>query len=210
LSAIEKQFEQALLEMDRISARNILEQMNPENDALGCVDRVIVPALESIGLQWEKGSIPLAQVYMGGRICEELVDQFLPPASPLRIVQPATAIAILEDFHTLGKSIVYSALRARGIEVEDFGTVDIDGLVKKTIDNKIKILLISVLMFNSARNIKEVTRQLKEKQIDTKVIVGGAPFRFDEELWKNVGADAVGINTAEALQATQRIIEELS
>lgn len=210
MRAIEKQFEQALLEMDRISARKILEQINPESDALGCVDRIILPALENIGLKWEKGNIPLAQVYMSGRICEELVDQFLPPASPLRIEQPATAIAILEDFHTLGKSIVYSALRARGIELKDFGTVDVAELVKKTSENNIKILLISVLMFNSARNIKAVTQQLKEKQMTTKVIVGGAPFRFDDELWKSVGADAVGTNTAEALQAVQRMIEEIS
>lgn len=207
---MENQFEQALLEMDRISARNILEQLSPEKDAMGCVDRIIVPALENIGLKWEMGSIPLAQVYMSGRICENLVDQFLPPVSPLRIEQPATAIAILEDFHTLGKSIVYSALRARGIELKDFGTVDVDELVNKTIESNIKILLISVLMLNSARNIKEVTRQLKEKQVTTKVIVGGAPFRFDDELWVSVGADAVGTNTAEALQATQRMIEELS
>lgn len=202
-------FIQALLAMDRIEAQQILARMQPENNALKCVDSMILPALEEIGRQWEQGKVPLAQVYMSGRICEELVDQFLPPASPLRTDQPAMAIAILEDFHTLGKAIVYSVLRARGIELADFGTVDADTLVKKTIEGNIRILLISVLMLSSARHIKEVCQHLKQNDPGIRVIVGGAPFRFDDQLWLSIGADAVGKNTAEALQATQKIMEEL-
>jgi len=203
-------FIQALLAMDRIEAQQILARMKPEDNALECVDKMILPALEEIGRQWEQGKVPLAQVYMSGRICEELVDQFLPPASPLRTDQPSMAIAILEDFHTLGKAIVYSVLRARGIELVDFGTVDVDTLVNKTIEGKVKILLISVLMLSSARHIKEVCQRLKQNNPRIKVIVGGAPFRFDDQLWISVGADAVGKNTTEALRATRQMMEELS
>lgn len=210
MKTIAGEFEQALKNMDRIMAQQILDTAGATNDATLCVDQVILPALERIGLQWEQGKASLALVYMSGHICEELVDRFLPPASPIRIRQPKTAIAILEDFHVLGKSIVYSSLRASGIELEDFGTVDVEQLVNKTIENDIKILLISVLMFASAKRIKEVCDQLKARGVETRVIVGGAPFRMDNRLWREVGADAVGTNTAEALQVTKQIIEELS
>jgi methanogenic corrinoid protein MtbC1 len=36
-------------------------------------------------------------------------------------------------------------------------------------------------------------------------VVGGAPFRFDEALWRKVGADAMGRNGTDAL----RILEAL-
>lgn len=205
-----EQFEKALKNMDRITAQQILADANTAMDALTCVDQVVLPALEHIGELWEQGTASLALVYMSGRICEELVDRILPPASPARIRQPKTAIAILEDFHVLGKSIIYSTLRARGIELHDFGTMNVEQLVNKTIENDVKILLISVLMFASAKQIKDVSDQLKARGSTTRIIVGGAPFRMDDQLWKEVGADAVGTDTAKALQVTQQMIEALS
>ena len=204
------EFERALKNMDRVTAQQIIDTACATSSAMLCVDQVVLPALEQIGRQWEQGKASLALVYMSGRICEELVDRILPPASPLRIRQPKTAIAILEDFHVLGKSIIYSTLRASGVELQDFGTVDVEQLVDKTIENDIKILLISVLMFASALRIEEVCNQLKARGVATRVIVGGAPFRMDDQLWNEVGADAVGTSSAEALLVTQQMIEVLS
>jgi len=204
------QFQQALLSMDRLEARRILENFNPEQDAMQCVEEIVVPVLERIGDLWEQGQLPLAQIYMSGRICEELVDRYLPPASPQRMDQPNMAIVILEDYHTLGKFIIHSTLRASGIEIQDFGTLDIESLIHKVIANNIKILLVSVLMFSSANHIKELCNRLKQEHPTTRVIVGGAPFRFDSQLWQQVGADAVGTNTAEAIQETFKMIEALT
>lgn len=210
LESFAQQFEQALKNMDRVTAQQILAEAGAKMDTPACVDQVVLPALEHIGLRWEQGTASLALVYMSGRICEELVDRILPPASPLRIRQPKTAIAILEDFHVLGKSIIYSTLRAGGIELHDFGTMNVEQLVNKTIENDVRILLISVLMFASAKRVKEVSDQLKVRGATTRIIVGGAPFRMDDQLWKEVGADAVGTDTVKALQVTQQMIEVLS
>jgi len=38
-----------------------------------------------------------------------------------------------------------------------------------------------------------------------KVIVGGAPFRFDSSLWKEVGADAFGYNASDAFDIIQSL-----
>ncbi len=204
------EFEQALRNMDRVKAQQVLDTARATNSAIICVDQIILPALEQIGRQWEQGTASLALVYMSGRICEELADRILPPASPLRVRQPKIAIAILEDFHVLGKSIIYSTLRAGGVELLDFGTVGVEQLVADTIKNNIKILLISVLMFASAKQIKDVCQKLKEQGATTRIIVGGAPFRMDDQLWKEVGADAVGTSSAAALQVTLRMMEGLS
>jgi len=204
------QFQQALLAIDRLEARRILDRMNPDQNPMYCVENLIVPVLEQIGEQWEKGQLPLAQIYMSSRICEELIDRYLPPAAPQRIDKPNIAIAILEDYHTLGKFIIRSTLRASGLELQDFGTQDIETLIHKVIENDIKILLISVLMFSSASHIEKLCNRLKQEHPATRVIVGGAPFRFDSQLWQQVGADAVGTNTEEAIQETFKMIEALT
>ena len=47
------------------------------------MEKLVVPALERIGAGWEQGRVALSQVYMSGRICEELVDTLLIGASSL-------------------------------------------------------------------------------------------------------------------------------
>ncbi|MDZ7777050.1 MAG: hypothetical protein U5L09_16260 [Bacteroidales bacterium] len=49
---------------------------------------------------------------------------------------------------------------------------------------KIKILLLSVLMLPSALHVKDLKQKLNGTGV--KIVVGGAPFRFDENLWKEV------------------------
>ena len=83
-------------------------------------------------------------------------------------------------------------------------------MIHKVIENDIKILLISVLMFSSASHIEELCNRLKQEHPATRVIVGGAPFRFDSQLWQQVGADAVGTNPEEAIQETFKMIEALT
>ena len=148
---------------------------------------------------------------MSGTICEELVDEVLPAADPDRIKQPEMAIVVLEDFHVLGERIVYSTLRASGYELTDFGHgCHVDDVIDKVKQYGTKILLVSVLMLRSALLVGDLVKKLKEQQLDVKVIVGGAPFRFDQELWKEVGADAAGQDGTEAREIVASMMEGLS
>ncbi len=70
-----EQFEQALLAIDRVGAQQILQRALQESDQLETIDRILTPALEHIGAQWEAGQVALSQVYMSGVICEELISE---------------------------------------------------------------------------------------------------------------------------------------
>ena len=80
---------ESLLVADRLAAEMIVKELAQEISPIGIIENVIVPALEHIGKGWEAGSVALSQVYMGGRICEKMVDGLLPP-EPLieKISQP--------------------------------------------------------------------------------------------------------------------------
>ena len=64
----------------------------------------------------------------------------------------------------------------------------------------IKILMISSLMLATALHIKSIRERLNRKKIALKIIVGGAPFLFDNELWKEVGADAMARDAADTIK----------
>lgn len=140
----------------------------------------------------------LSQVYMSSLICEKIIDKVLPPKSPNRINQPKTAIGVFEDYHMLGKRIIYSTLRASGIELIDLGGgLTIEKTTTLVKENKIEILLLSVLMLPSALRIKDLMNAIEPTGV--KVVVGGAPFRFDHNLINEVGAHYFGNDSADAL-----------
>jgi len=200
-------FQNALLNVDRIQANQIFEAYFQLDGRFESIEKLAIDSLEKIGQGWEEGNISLSQVYMSGVICEELMDKFLPKTKKERIGVPKMAIAVLQDYHSLGKRIVYSVLRAGGFEIMDFGHgLSVDDLVERTLSNKIEILLISTLMLPSALKVKFVKEKLSIAGSNVKIVVGGAPFRLDTELWKNVNADEDGKNATDIIEIIERMV----
>jgi methanogenic corrinoid protein MtbC1 len=209
LNELSVKFEEALLSLNRLAAKEVFKKAIADWSPVQITDKLIVPALERIGEGWENGSIALSQVYMSGRISEELVDSIFPQEPLERKEQPKIAIAVLQDHHLLGKRIVYSALRSSGFDLLDYGAgVSAEELADKVKNDDVKILLISVLMLPSAIRIKDVRKKLDRYATGTKIAVGGAPFRFDDLLWKEVGADAMGRSASEAIDIVNDLIGE--
>ena len=208
MTALIDDFMEALLSLDKLSAQQMIESGKGRIAPIKFVEEVAIAALERIGARWEEGTIALSQVYMAGRICEDLVDEILPPADPARKNQPNMAICVLSDHHKLGKAIVYSLLRASGFDLSDYGTMEVDDLVDKVKKDKIEILFISTLMLPSALKVKKVKEKLLG--LNVKIVVGGAPFRFDDQLWREVGADAMCRTASEAVSVINGVMGGVS
>lgn len=202
------EFESALLALDRVRAGELLETEAAEQTALQAIEKLVQPALERIGCIWEEGGCALSQIYMSGRICEELVNVLLDPAEEVELTAPGgarLALAVLDDYHLLGKQIVRTVLRAAGWPALDYGRRTVDELVAQAQQDRVDILLISTLMLPSALSVRDVVARLREVSPQTRVVVGGAPFRFDPELWKEVGADAMGVSAADVVAIIRRL-----
>ena len=202
-------FKKALLALDRVEADLLFTRAQGTLSPISAVEQVVVPALVQVGADWESGLVALSQVYMSGRFCEDLVEKVLPPSDPDRKHQPRSAIVVLNDYHLLGKRIVYSVMRASGFELFDYGRMDVDELVARAIEDKIRVLLISVLILPSALKVKAVCARLKAARPDIRIVVGGAPFQFDRELWQELGADAMGASAADAVTIVERWMGEM-
>ncbi len=209
ISVASTELEDALLAMDRAAVKRVLEDSARARklDAAGLADLLISPALSQIGDQWEAGEVALSQVYMAARILEEVLHDRLEP-SALPGSQARIGIGVLEDYHALGKRIVHSVLTSAGRQVVDLGTaLSPEAMVDATAKTGIEVLMISVLMFNKALHVAEVVALLRARSLEhVKVVVGGAPFMMDPELWREVGADACGRSDADALRLSRDLL----
>ena len=200
-------FLQALLSLDRETARRQLRLAAHGDDPTIAVESLLIPTMERIGHLWETGEVALSQVYMSGRICEGLLDEILPPADDAAGGDPQTAILVFEDNHALGKRLVLSALRVARIPVRDYGLgVTLEDLVQRVRQDRPRVLLISVLMLRSALRLAELVRNLSALSERPYIIVGGAPFLLDRQLWRQVGVDAMAANSAEVLQLLKTLV----
>lgn len=207
IQEISLKFENALLSLNKIEARQLLLN-ETKQDTTELINKIVIPALERIGNAWQEGMLALSQIYMSGRICEQLIDEILPPSSSKRKDQPRMGIAVLNDYHFLGKRIVYSQLRSAGYSILDYGRKTVDELVESIKKDKLEIIFISTLMYPSALSVKDLKNELMTQAPHVKIIVGGAPFNMDLELWKEVGADAMGHDAKEALICIKSLEEK--
>jgi methanogenic corrinoid protein MtbC1 len=206
-----ERFENALLSLDWLATRDLFSEIAERfkgKDSAAYLEGLIVPVMEKIGAGWEKGDVSLSQVYMSGRICERLLAENAPVTAVSPTNMSKIAIAVLEDYHLLGKRMVKSVLMANGLQPVDYGTKSAPDLAACVIKDGIEILLVSTLMLPSALRVKDLKKILSDSGSDAKIVVGGAPFRFDDNLWKQVGADATGKRASDAIGLINKIMKE--
>jgi methanogenic corrinoid protein MtbC1 len=181
------------------------------------VFHVVVPAIElTMKSISDAGDVNLAQHFMSSQIGAAVVDEMVPrfvsrPDVPGRIVLGTAA----GDFHGLGKRIVAGCLKARMIDVVDLGlNVSAERFVAEAVACDAQVIGISSMMVHTARGEGgplRVRQILKERKLETtlKVIVGGAAYRWDHDLYKVVEADAWAENGILAAEVVCRLIREV-
>jgi len=206
MNTIELNFKKALLEFDKREAEQILNSLSHDSNYKILIGEILENVLRNLGDLWEKGELALSQIYMVGKICDELIQKILPPS---KVEKSNIAIVTLNDFHLLGKKIVLSILRSVGYDLIDYGHgIGEAELVEKAIKDNIKYLLVSTLMLHSAYSVKNLVNLFQHRNYPIKIMVGGAPFNFDDKLWKQVGATAMGKSPSEAISILNQWTQE--
>ncbi|WP_406661706.1 cobalamin-dependent protein [Methanolobus sp. ZRKC3] len=198
-NVLSSQFEQYLLSMNKIDASRLIQNEFSGNNAFQLIREIIMPALRNIELAWKNNTIPMSHQYAANNICEEIVSSILPPESPERKTMPRLAITTLGDEFLLGKQIVVSCMKASGFNIHDYGTMLVEDVVNKVREDGIEVILVSTRMPDFAYKVRNLRDNFDEESITAKIIVGGAPFLLDDELWKKVGADSMAADATEAL-----------
>ena len=218
LDEIIKTYNEAVLDTDRGKALEIVQQailtgVSPED----IVFKVVIPGLDLMVKAINEGyDVNLAQHFMTSQIAADVTEKMLalfktPPESKGRVIIGTAA----GDLHTLGKRIVIGCLKAQMIEVIDLGVnVSAEKFVNEAIAHQAQVIGVSAMMVHTARGENgalKVRKLLDERGLNQqiKLVVGGAPFRFNTQLYQLVGADAYAEDGVSALKVILDCIAEV-
>lgn len=155
-------------------------------------------------------SVPLSEIYINSRIIQLSLDELLPkmkgPDNQYGTIIIGNAFG---DYHALGKKIIASFLKLGGFNVIDLGlSVPNERFIEAIKREKADIVAISALILHSASEIKKLKDLLKKNNMShVKILVGGAPFLFDRELYKDYDADGTAANGIEAIHICKKLLK---
>ncbi|MCG3196029.1 MAG: Glutamate mutase sigma subunit [bacterium] len=210
-------FSEALFDTDRDRALQLVRDAIHQGAAAEeLIFEVVIPALEKCVTDLEEcEELNLAQHFLTSQIAADVTEELLPR---FRVAPETVGRVVIGsphgDLHTLGKRIVVGCLRPRMIECADLGVnVSAERFVEEAENRRASVIAISAMMVHTARSEKgclKVRDILRERGLEDriKVIIGGAPFRFDDQLHQRVGADGWAPDGIQAVKAISRLIRE--
>lgn len=211
-------YNDAVFDTDRDTALKVVHDalekgVTPED----IVFKVVLPAMDlMIKAISENYDANLAQHFMTAQIADTVTTEMLAKFKKAPEVAGRVVIGTAwGDMHSLGRRIVMGCLKARMIEIADLGVnVAAERFVDKAVASNADVIGISAMMVHTARGENgciRVRQILKERGLEAKIkiIVGGAPFRFNRELYKVVLADAWAEDGITAGRVIAELIKEV-
>lgn len=165
-----------------------LETMEP----MDIINNVLVAALNSVGREFEKGTMFLPQLMMSAETVKNSFDaikEHIEKSGEIQESKGKIAVATVKgDIHDIGKNIVKVLLENYGYEVHDLGKdVPPEVIVKALKDNDIHLCGLSALMTTTVVSMEETIKAIRSAGLDVKVWVGGAVLT--QEYADMIGAD---------------------
>lgn len=170
-------------------AARLTEQLLQELKPLEVIDEKLIPALNKVGEDYEKGRIFLPQLISAAeaaKLCFEKVKSVIKGGGVDK--GDIVLATVFGDVHDIGKNIVKTVLQNYGYNVIDLGkNVPPERVVEVVERGKVRLCGLSALMTTTVENMRLTIEMLKKSCPYCKIMVGGAVLT--EEYAKEIGAD---------------------
>lgn len=160
-------------------------------EPLSIINEHLIPALDSVGAQYEAGTMFLPQLIQAATAAQSafavLKQQYAEQNTPQD--KGAIVIATVQgDVHDIGKNIVKLLLENYGYTVIDLGKdVPPERIVEAALQYHVSLVGLSALMTTTVPAMAETIKLLRQRMPQCKVVVGGAVLT--EEYAMTIGAD---------------------
>lgn len=178
---------------------------------LEIINREIVPALDTVGQQFEAKTLFLPQLLMSAdaakaafEVIKFHMDGQASEQSKLTIV----IATVKGDVHDIGKNIVKVLLENYGFHVIDLGKDVMPEMVVDAVKRENAGLVgLSALMTTTVANMKETIDLLHQETPTVKIMVGGAVLT--QEYADMIGADFYGADAMASVRYAMKLAESL-
>lgn len=172
-------------------AAKITEKLLETTDAMDIVNGILIPELDRVGADFEKGKLFLPQLILTAGVaqsCFEVIKRKLAANGGGGVSKGTIVLCTVKgDIHDIGKNIVKVLLENYGYTVIDLGK-DVDPMlvVNTAKEHNVKLVGLSALMTTTLKGMEETINLLRQHH-DCKVMVGGAVLTPDYA--EMIGAD---------------------
>ena len=176
---------------------------------LEIINTYLIPALDTVGKGFEKGTVFLPQLLMSADAAKSsfavLKEELEKNGGEEKEKEKVILATVKGDIHDIGKNIVKVLLENYSFEVIDLGKdVAPERIVETVLEKEVRLVGLSALMTTTVVSMEETIRQLREKAPDCKVMVGGAVL--NQEYADMIGADFYGKDAMQSVYYAQKIL----
>ena len=167
-------------------------EMLRTREPMDIINNELIPALDAVGKQFEKGTMFLPQLMMSAETVKNSFDAIKAHMTDSGTRQESKGKILIAtvkgDIHDIGKNIVKVLLENYGYEVFDLGKdVPPEVIVETLKTNDIHLCGLSALMTTTVVSMEDTIKAIKAAGLDVKVFVGGAVLT--QEYADMIGAD---------------------
>lgn len=169
---------------------------------------MLLPAINEVGSLFDKGKYFLPQLIASAetmKLSIEYLEPFLASDSSAGEMPVVVIATVAGDIHDIGKNLVVLMLKNYGFQVIDLGKdVPKEIIIEKAVEHKAGIIALSALMTTTMMEMKRVVDYAKEKQVNAKVMIGGAVITQDYA--DEIGADGYSKDAADAVKVAKQLL----
>ena len=176
-------------------------------DALEIINGEFIPALDEIGVKFEKGEVFLPRLIAAAEVVKKGMEVMRAGGDENDDSPDVILATVKGDIHDIGKNIVKMLLRSYGFKVLDLGKdVPESAVVDAWQRTHAPLIGLSALMTTTVPSMKSTIDALKAVGSTAKVAVGGAVLT--EEYAKTVGADFYGKDARATVKIAESVIRK--
>lgn len=194
----------------KTEAASLTEKALETTDAMELVNSTLIPSLDKVGTDFEKGKIFLPQLIQSAntaQACFEVIKRHLSKSDSEPVSKGKIILATVKgDIHDIGKNIVKVLLDNYGYTVIDLGKDVEPQLVADTaVEQNIRLVGLSALMTTTLGSMEDTIALIRKTPglENCKVMVGGAVLTADYA--EKIGADYYCRDAKESVDTAKKV-----
>ncbi len=203
----EEALKNAILEGSKNEAHRLTEALLTRMEPLDVLNNILIPAMKEVGDLYERKIYFLPQLIASAEAMKNassLIEKSLKGEG--RKSWKIILATVKGDLHDIGKNIVKAVFSNFGFEVIDLGkNVPVERILEEIEKNRPDMVGLSCLMTTTLDEMERAIREIKKRNPELPVIVGGATV--SPRLAKEFGADAYGKDAVDALKKARKLLE---
>ncbi|MCM1579369.1 MAG: homocysteine S-methyltransferase family protein [Ruminococcus sp.] len=175
-------------------------------DCMEIVDKMLIPALDKAGADFESGRIFLPQLILAAGAAQSAFEEIKKSMGSGKGVSKGKVVlaTVKGDIHDIGKNIVKVLLENYGFEVIDLGRdVPYESVLQAAMAEDVKVVGLSALMTTTLKAMEETIALVKAHKPQCKIVVGGAVLT--PEYAEKIGADYYARDAKATVDAAREV-----